>query len=364
MKYEKRIEDLIKIMKRNELDAVIIGNKSNVRYFSNLRFNAASFSLLFVSISGDVILLVAALDYNRVKKSCWIKDIRKFAEDSPNYLEPLKLVLQNRKYNRIGIEFSTITVEKEILIKETTNGQMINIENEMLELRAIKDKEEIEKIKVAARIADFAMNGAVMSIKEGMTEYEISAIAQNIIMKEGAEGLSFEPFVMIGENAWMPQRFSTSNRLKKGELALFDMGCIVDGYCSDITRTFSLGGLSDAQQQIFNIAYQAQQRAINAANPGIKSEELDREPREYITDNGYGDYFPHLTGHGLGLDVHEMPIIDKDSKILLKPGMIVTIEPGIYVEGVGACRIEDMLLITENGCELLTKTPRELYRRI
>lgn len=364
MKFQNRIDDLVNLLNKEDLDAVILGNKANVRYFTGIRFNTASFSILFVSKEGDVTFLTAALDYNRAKKTCWIKDIRKFPEDNPNYLEPLKQVLQGKNYRRIGVEFSTVTVEREILIKEVAKGQLINIENEMLKLRIIKDKDEIENIKVAAKIADKAMTEALMVIRDGIKEYEISAVAQNVMMKEGAEGLSFEPFVMSGENSWLPQRFSTDKQFKKGELALFDMGCIFNGYCSDITRTFTLGGLSDEQKQLFQIAYRAQQKAIEAVRPGVTAEEIDKVARDFIADNGYGDYFPHLTGHGLGLDIHEMPIVDVGIKTVLEPGMIITIEPGIYVEGIGASRVEDMVLVTEDGYELLTNAPRELDRRI
>lgn len=360
MDFKKRVDNLVNLLQEKDLDAAILGDRSNVRYFTGLRFNAASFSILFVSKDGDVVFLTAVLDYNRVKKTCWVKDIRKFPEDDPNYLQPLKELLYGKNIRRVGVEFSAVTVERQNLIKEVTNAELVNVENDLLTLRMAKEREEIEIIRASAKIAEKAMNEAMQSIKEGIKEYEISAIAQNVMMKEGAEGLSFEPFVMTGENAWLPQRFSSAKELKKGELGLFDMGCIYQGYCSDITRTFSLGGLSSEQKHLFQVAYEAQQIAVKAVKPGIAAEEVDKVARDYITEKGFGKYFPHLTGHGLGLNIHEMPIVDVGSKIVLKPGMIVTVEPGIYVEGIGAARVEDMVLVTEDGYELLTNAPREL----
>ncbi|MGB9813423.1 MAG: M24 family metallopeptidase [Thermovenabulum sp.] len=360
MDYKHRVDNLIKLMKKLDVDAAILGDRANVRYFTGMRFNAASFSILFISKDGDVVLLTAVLDYNRVKRDCWIKDVRKFPEDDPNYLKPLKELLYGKNIKRIGVEFSSVTMEKEILIKEVTNAELVNIQDDLLKFRMIKDKEEIEIIKTAAKIVEKAMIKAIDSIREGIKEYEVSAIAQDVIMREGAEGLSFEPFVMSGENAWLPQRFSSDKELRKGELVLFDLGCVYNGYCSDITRTFSLGSLSSEQKNIFRVAYEAQQRAITAIRPGILARDIDKVARDYIAHNGYGKYFPHLTGHGLGLSIHEMPILDSNSDIVLEAGMVITIEPGIYVEGVGAARVEDMVLVTDSGYELLTNAPREL----
>jgi Xaa-Pro aminopeptidase len=360
MDFSRRVEKMVKLLNKKGLDAAILGNRANVRYFTGVRFNPASFSILFISNTGDVVFLVAVLDQKRVKKTCWIKDIRSFPEDNPNYLEPLKNILDKRKMSHIGVEFSTVTVERENLIKEVTNAELANLDQDMWVLRAIKEPEEIDLIRTAAKIADKAMIKAVESIRQGIKEYEISAIAQDVMMKAGAEGLSFEPFVMSGENSWLPQRFSSEKELKKGELALFDMGCIFKGYCSDITRTFSLGGLTDEQKNMFKAAYEAQQIAIKSIRPGVKAEDVDKIARDYIKEKGFGDYFPHLTGHGLGLDIHEMPILDHGVDTVLQPGMIVTVEPGIYVEGLGAARVEDMVLITDKGHEVLTSAPREL----
>ena len=210
------------------------------------------------------------------------------------------------------------------------------------------------------RDSDKAMQESLKSLREGIKEVEISAYAKYIMEKEGAEGTSFQPFVMSGENAWLPQRFSSEKKIKKGELVIFDIGAIYRGYCSDLTRTFSLGNLSEEQKEIFNVAYLAQREAIKAVKPGIKASDIDKIARDIITERGYGKYFPHITGHGLGISVHEKPIIDVKVNTKLEPNMVITIEPGIYLEGVGAARVEDMVLVTKEGHEILTKTKRKL----
>jgi Xaa-Pro aminopeptidase len=303
---------------------------------------------------------VPILDYNRAIKTCWIDNIISFPEDNPNYLLPLKKILANKKLRRIGIEQDVITYHKMNFIKDLFSSEFIPIDNWLVDLRAIKTEEEIELIKKSAEILDKAMEESLKLLREGIEESEISAYAKYIMEKEGAEGQSFQPFVMSGENAWLPQRFSTNKKIKKGELVVFDVGAVYKGYCSDMTRTFSLGGLNEKQKNIFNIAYSSQQEAIKAIKPGIKACDIDKIARDIIVQNGYGENFPHLTGHGLGMSVHEKPIIDKNVETILKPNMVVTVEPGIYLKDVGAARVEDMILITKDGHEILTKTKREL----
>ena len=171
---------------------------------------------------------------------------------------------------------------------------------------------------------------------------------------------SFEPFMMSGQDAWLPRRVASAKPLKQGELVLFDMGVLCDGYCSDLTRTFAVGEASEAQRRLFEVAWKAQRAAVAAIRPGATAGEVDAAAREIIEDEGWGEYFPHLTGHGVGLSIHEPPIVDRNVDTVLLPGMVTTVEPGIYLPGVGAARVEDMVLITSTGGEVLTAADREL----
>jgi len=360
MDLENRVHKLSEELRKNSFDIAILFNHSNIRYFTDLRMNRAAESVLLITNEGEITYIVPFLDYLRAKKYCWIENIIPFPEDNPNYLFPLKKYLENKKISKIGIEEDVVTFYKVNFLKEIFGAELLSIDEILTNARAIKSEEEIKIIRESARIADKAMQESLKLLYEGIKESEISAYARYIIEKEGGEGTSFEIFVMSGENAWLPQRISTDKKLKKGELVIFDMGAIYKGYCSDMTRTFSLGGLNREQKNIFDIAYLAQKEAIKAIKPGIKACEIDKIARTIIEKNGYGKNFPHLTGHGIGISVHEKPILDKGVEYELKSNMIVTVEPGIYVNGIGSARVEDMILITENGYELLTHTEREL----
>lgn len=360
MEQEYRVKKLAGILQELKIDLAILLNPANIRFFTDFRMNPATESILVITDEGEITYVVPILDYNRALKTCWIKNIVPFPEDNPNFLMPLKNLLKNRIISKIGIEADSITLHEVSFIKELFNVEMEAIDDQLIDMRAIKTDAEINLIRKSANIADTAMQECLKILHEGITEAEISSYAKYIFEREGGEGTSFEPFVMSGENGWLPQRFSSTKKIAKGELILFDMGTVYKGYCSDLTRTFSLGGLNKKQEEIFNIAYAAQQEAIKAIKPGMYAKDIDKVARDYITDKGYGKYFPHITGHGLGISDHEKPILDKDVQFKLEANMVVTVEPGIYLENVGAARVEDMVLVTREGHELLTHTKREL----
>ncbi|MFQ5794278.1 MAG: M24 family metallopeptidase [Candidatus Bipolaricaulia bacterium] len=368
MDYRDRVDAFTQRLEEREIDVVLLFDTANLRYFTGFRLNRAAHAILMIGRDGRIYFIVARLDYERARRDCWIhnKNIRHFLEDTPEPLSVLRDLLGSFKPRSIGIEVETITCHQAEYLKALSRSvtsvvpHMEAIDADLLRMRAIKSEAEIEVIRKAAAIADRVMQVALQRAKPGVTEAEISSYVQYLMVKEGAEGPSFEPFLMSGENAWLPQRVSTEKPLAAGELVLFDMGTIYQGYCSDITRTFSLGGLSNEQSKLFRVAYQAQQAAIEAVRPGVTGGEVDRVARAVIAAEGLGDHFPHLTGHGLGLAIHEMPILDVGRETVLEPNMVVTVEPGIYLAGVGAARVEDMVLVTEDGHEVLTKTEREL----
>lgn len=360
MDVKKRVQDIANLLQSNAIDAVILFDATNIRYFTELRMTEGVQSILVITADAEIAYIVPVLDYKRAILNCWINNIVTFPEDNPNYLMPLTQILQEKIIQKVGIEEDVLTYYKINFLKEVFHGELIPVDNILTDLRAVKTEEEIPIIRKAAEIADQAMVESLKIVQEGVREADVSALARYIMEKNGAERSSFPPFLMSGQNAWLPQRFSSDKEICKGELILFDMGAVYKGYCSDLTRTFSLGSLSDHQREIFNLAYYAQQEAIKALKPGKQAWEVDKVARDIISAAGYGSNFPHLTGHGLGMSIHEKPIIDVGSKTILMPNMVVTIEPGIYVEGVGAARVEDMVLITETGCEVLTKTDRNL----
>lgn len=361
MQLIERVNQFTKRMKKENIEASVLFNQSSIRYFTGFNMNQSSESVLIIEQDGTVTYLVPKLDYKRAVHDCWIEKVYSFAEDTPDYLSPLRKLI-NRHWQTIGLEINRITVQHMKYLEDVFKGELKSIDSLIEQQIKIKSEWEVSTIRKSANIANLTMNkvmGYILNNKN-VTEQEATGYAKYIMEKNGAENYSFQPFIMSGSEPSLPRRVSTNKTLNKGELILFDMGCIYDGYCSDITRTFSLGNVSQKQKEIHNIVFEAQKKSIEAIKPGRKAEEIDAIARDYISDCGYADYFPHLTGHGLGMSIHEFPILDQGEKATLEKNMVITIEPGIYLPEVGAVRIEDMILITEDGYEYLTTSPREL----
>jgi len=361
--YADRVETLIEWMKKQDLNLVLLFDRDNIRYFTGFRLNRVVNSILAISSTDGPTYFVANLDLNRAKRDVWIDRIVPFPEDTPSYLDALRPLFVNG-IRCVGLEKDTISLEQAEYLRTLGNGwESIDVRPFTAKMRMIKTDVELDFLRTAANIASDAMEQIRRAILPGMCECQLSSWAEYLMAQAGAEGTSFESFLMSGENSWLPQRFSSRKALVAGEMALLDMGAIVNGYCSDITRTFAVEKVSAEQRRIFEIASEAQQAAIAAVRPGVAAKEVDSAARTIIEDAGLGDFFPHLTGHGVGLSSHEEPIADRGRDTLLEPGMVLTVEPGIYVPGVGAARVEDMVVVTSSGHELLTSASRELMSK-
>lgn len=221
-------------------------------------------------------------------------------------------------------------------------------------------RRKLAAIREACSLADYAIEVGCSEIKEGKTELDVLAAIEFALKKKGITAMAFSTMVLTGANGASPHGNPGLTKIKKGDLVLFDLGVVVNGYCSDITRTVAFGDINDKQKEIYDTVLKAQLAAISASKPGIKCSEVDFAARSTIEKAGYGDYFPHRLGHGLGISVHEYPSLTETNDLLLEKGMVYTIEPGIYVPGVAGVRIEDDVVVTENGVEILTKFPKEL----
>ena len=220
--------------------------------------------------------------------------------------------------------------------------------------------QEISLIREACKLADYAVEVGCAEIKEGKTELEIVAAIEYELKKKGITDMSFATMVLTGANGASPHGTPGQTKIQKGDFVLFDLGVIVDGYCSDITRTVAYGEINDKQKEIYDTVLKAQLAAIEASKPEVTCANVDLTARKIISDAGYGEYFPHRLGHGLGIGVHEYPSLTETNDLQLEAGMVYTIEPGIYVPNVAGVRIEDDILVTKNGVEILTKFPKEL----
>lgn len=227
-------------------------------------------------------------------------------------------------------------------------------------VRAIKDDEEVARLQRASRIADRALEALTAETWVGRSEREIAWRLRELLHAHGADDQSFDSIVASGPNGAMPHAHPTERIVEKGELVTVDWGARADGYYSDCTRTFSTGGISDTLREIYDLTLEAQQRAVANIKAGMTGVEADALARDPITDAGYGENFGHGLGHGIGLAVHEAPRLSTESTDVLENGHAVTVEPGIYVPGVGGVRIEDLAIVRDDGLQVLTSFPKEL----
>ena len=227
-------------------------------------------------------------------------------------------------------------------------------------IRGIKDEEEQEKMRAASAINDAAVDKLRTYIHAGVTEKEVAEHLMDIYLSLGAEGFSFDPLVAFGANAADPHHGPDDTVLKEGDVVLFDIGCIKDGYCSDMTRSFFFGSVSDAHREVYETVRAANEAAIARVRPGVPLKELDLAARDLITAKGYGPNFNHRLGHFIGLSEHEYGDVSCVNETKAVPGMIFSIEPGIYLTGDTGVRIEDLVLVTEDGCEVLNHFPKTL----
>jgi Xaa-Pro aminopeptidase len=268
---------------------------------------------------------------------------------------------------KLAANFKVIGIEEDILtwaeyrkIKQTLSSPTLADASALLkELRQIKEPSEIEKISQAVRITDEALAEVLEKISGGLREEEIALALEFALRRRGASGKSFEFIVASGERSSLPHGTASGKTLQRGELLTIDFGAKYQWYCSDLTRTVILGEPEPKQQEIYNIVLEAQLAALAAIKPGMSGQEVDAVAREIIKSYGYGEYFGHGLGHSVGLEIHESPRFSPSESKTLKPGMIMTVEPGIYIRGWGGVRIEDMVLVTENGVEVLTQAPKQ-----
>ena len=228
------------------------------------------------------------------------------------------------------------------------------------ELRQIKDADELAIMQEAADVADRAFSHVLGLIKPGVTEMDIAAELEMFMRKSGASGPSFDTIVASGERSAMPHGVASSRTVGAGEFVTLDFGAYYRGYCSDLTRTVFVGQPTDKHREIYAIVKEAQQYALDHLKPGMTGREGDALTRDIIARYGYGDNFGHGTGHGLGMDIHESPRLSATCDTVLQPGMVVTVEPGIYLPGFGGVRIEDDVVMTDSGIQILTRSSKEL----
>lgn len=346
--YQNRIQ---KLTASKYCDAHLVTSPENLYYFSGFTGGEGA---LFIEKETRLLFTDSRYTVQAKEQSADFKVID-VAETS------LSAFLKKQKPISVGFEDAFYTVRGFAALKKAADHlTWVPATEEMQKIRMIKEKEELFAIAEAARLADDAFSYILTRIAPNRTEKEIALELEFYMREHGAEGLSFETIAASGVRSAMPHGVASDKRLQKNELFTLDFGCKYRGYCSDMTRTVVIGAANEKQKEIYHTVYQAQLAALDKIRAGAAAKDIDAVARNRIKDAGYGDCFGHGLGHSVGLEIHEKPSLSPRSEEILKSGVTMTVEPGIYIAGFGGVRIEDLVVITEDGCKNLVTSPKEL----
>lgn len=353
--FRHRIEKLRESMKEKRLDGVLLLGDPNRNYLSGFTGDE-SYSLI---TQNNAFFITDSRFTEQAKQQVKDYEVMEYSK-SGTFIEFLSNLIDKNSIKRLGFEENVVTFDIYSLYKDKLNCELVPMKGIVESIRMIKEKEELEIIKKAAEIADKAFSHMLEYIKAGMTERQIGLELEFYMKKLGASDLSFPSIVASGVRSSLPHGQATNKVVNKGEFLTMDFGCIYKEYCSDMTRTLVIGKPSDKMVEIYNVVLNAQERALKEYKPGIPAVEVDAVARNYITSKGYGKYFGHSLGHGVGREIHESPTIGYRNNSRLQKNMVVTDEPGVYLPGFGGVRIEDLLLVTENGGKVFSKSSKKL----
>lgn len=337
-------------------DCALITSDINRRYFTGMKSSAG----VVLAFPEKAYLLI---DFRYIEKARETVTAAEVIEQKKLYPQITEL-LNRHGAGTMAIESETMTVRElnayRHFFKDIEIDDSDSLSNAINELRMVKDEEELSCIRKAQEIAEKAYDELLRFIRPGVTEREAALELNRLIFEYGAEELSFETIVLSGANTSMPHGVPSDKPIREGEFVLMDFGAVWNGYHSDMTRTVCVGKPTEEMEKVYNIVLEAQLAGLAAARPGMTGSELDRISREIIEKAGYGDCFGHSLGHGVGLEIHEKPNASPGYKLPLKKGEVVTVEPGIYIAGKFGVRIEDFVILTENGCDNLTKCAKNI----
>ena len=355
---ETRVQKLQKILVKEGLDAILVTNSYNIRYLSNFTGSTG-----YILITQNNQYFITDFRYlEQAAKQCQGYEI--VENSTANQYEVMLDLLGNNNIKELAFEESNVSFALYSLLTDLVSlaGVSLVPTSGLIEkLREVKDESELEIIKQACRIADEAFEHILGYIQPGRTEIEVANELDFFMRSKGASGVSFDTIVASGVRSAMPHGVASEKVIENGDFITLDYGCYYNGYVSDMTRTISLGEPNhDILKEIYQVVLNAHLKVGEAARPGMTGKDLDAIARDYITSCGYGDKFGHSTGHGIGLEIHEQPMISKVSDYVLVENNVITNEPGIYLPGIGGVRIENDLIITNKGNETITHSPREL----
>lgn len=355
-----RIEQLRGLFAEAGIDGMLVTGATNRRYMSGFTGSAG-----MILITREEALFLT--DFRYVEQASQQAPAYTLVQYDEAY-KTLNERLMRYRGQRIGFESEHVTVHQLEQIRNSGQSgaapvEWVPVQGLVERLRGLKSDEELALMQVAIDIADKAFDYIIDQMRPGVTEREIAWKLEVFMREQGAESLSFPPIVASGVNGALPHARPTDKPLAAGEFVTLDFGCTWKGYCSDMTRTVFIGQPTDEDEVLYDLVLRAQEAGVRAVRPGVVAKDVDAAARTIIVEAGYGDYFGHGLGHGIGLDVHEeIPRLNTRGSVVLAPRMLASVEPGVYLPGRGGIRIEDLVVVTEDGCRILTNSPKQLLR--
>jgi Xaa-Pro aminopeptidase len=349
---KSRISKVKEALKVKNTDAFLVTKTENKFYISG--FSSSNFYILLTE-SKDYLLT----DFRYIEAAKALSDTFEIVRIDNEYTT-LKFI-KEKNFDALGIEYKSITFDFYNELKEKSKIiTTIPCDNIIDEIRTIKEIWEIDKITQAAEIANKGFVHILDFIKVGVSEKQIAMELEFFLKKNGADALSFDTIIASGKNGALPHAIPSNKKVENGDFVTMDFGVLLDHYCSDMTRTIAVGRVSDKQKEVYNIVLKAQETALSQIKVGIATSYLDSVARDIINEAGYGEYFGHGLGHGVGLEIHEAPTLNQSSVETIKADMLVTIEPGIYIPDGFGVRIEDLAIVGESDIIILTKVDKKL----
>ncbi|MGP3559844.1 M24 family metallopeptidase [Geobacillus sp. BK01] len=349
----EKLEKLRTLLEERHIDGLLVTNGYNRRYITGFTGTAG---VALVSRQGAVFIT----DFRYVEQASKQVEGFEIVQHSGLIVEEIARQVKRLGVAKLGFEQEHVTYAAYKAYEEAIGAELVPTSSMVEKLRLIKSEAEIKILKEAAEIADAAFAHILSFIRPGVKEMEVANELEFFMRKQGASSSSFDTIVASGYRSALPHGVASDKTIERGEFVTLDFGAYYKGYCSDLTRTVAVGGISAELKTIYEIVLEAQRRGLSGLKAGMTGKEADALTRDYIREQGYGDYFGHSTGHGIGLEIHEGPTLSFRSDAVLEPGMVVTVEPGIYIPGLGGVRIEDDAVITADGNEALTHSPKEL----
>ena len=364
-KYSHRQAALAQEMLKSDLSAIAINPGASLTYLTGTHFHLSERPVIFLFIpDSQPVFILPELEAGKTDSLPFEAQVYTYGEEPTNWSGVFSQAILEAEIGsgKIGIEPRRMRVlELRFLEESAPQTQFTDAGGFLSNLRMYKDQDEVLAIRKAVNIAQQAFAETRSVIKVGITEREIAADLTLQLLRNGSDPeFPFTPIVQSGPNSANPHATPSDRKLERGDLLVIDWGARYDGYISDITRTFAIGGVDEQLAHIAQVVLDANCAARGAARPGISAADVDQAARDVIKASGYGDFFIHRTGHGIGMEGHEAPYIRAGNEMVLKPDMTFTIEPGVYLPSRGGVRIEDDVLISESGLESLTDLPRKL----